>query len=169
MAQVYRVVVSENPKRYPDKTFIDFAPANLGNDNYSTHEIMLRLRQKVYPEVELKTDGLLLYDFGDGNIRFKTEVSEERRLADYDPEILARYQDKIIEAFHKMRAAGKDKTIEVNNYNMAEIIDFYSNADYQTPVSAKEADLREKSKYYLDLEERRRDLLQRRHNRYERD
>lgn len=168
MVQIYRVAVSENQDRYPGKTFVDFAPAKLGDDNYSTHEIMFKLRRKLYPDVELKTDGLLLYDFGDGNVRFKTEVSEERRLEDYDPAILNRYQDKILDAFGKMREAGKDHTLEVNNYNMAEIFDFYSNADYETPVSAKEADLREKSKYYLDLEERRRDLIQRRRNRYER-
>lgn len=163
MARVYRVVVSENQKLYPDQTYIDFAPAAS-----STHEIILKMRQKIYPGLQILTDGLHLYDFGNGNIQFKTETPNDREFVDYPAEILGKYQNQIILAYQRMREANLDQTINVQDYDMAEIFDFYSKAVPEAPISAREADLRNKSKYYQDLEEKRRDLLYRRHKRYER-
>lgn len=167
MPKAYRVMVSENQDLYPGRTFIDFAPAQVGNDNFSTHEVLLQLRQKIYPELEGLTDGLFLLDYGDGDIRFKTENTDNPSLMEYQKNTLNKFRQQILDSFHQMHSAGKDRTLEVNNYNMAEIIDFYSRAQIETPRSAKETILREKSKYYHDLEQRRKDLLASRHEKYE--
>lgn len=167
MPKAYRVVVSENQKLYPNMRFIDFAPASVGNDNYSSHEIILKMRQRIYPEVENLTDGLLLYDLGNKEYRFKMELVGNNRLREYQKNIVARFSKDIIEAYENMRASGREETLKVDNYNMAEIFDFYSHSSPDVPVSAKESDLSEKSKYYLDLDERRKDLLRRRQEKYD--
>lgn len=155
---IYRVVCSENQRLYPGKTFIDFMPAGTNRcENAVIHDSILKMRQMINPEVDSLTTGLLLYDFGDGNISLKYEKAYNYIIRRNQAYIKDKYENMIIERFKDMRAMGKEKTLDVSLSTLAVVYDFYKsdNTNSDSPRSAREAELRRKAEEYRQLQKRR--------------
>lgn len=163
MVKLFRVVISENQERYPGLTFIDLAPSRKGSFEDATHEIMLQLRRQTYPDVQNLSDGLYLYDFGNGKLQLGQEEGSNLPLN----ELREKYEKQIFDEYKKMLDQGKTQTLDTSNYSLASVFDFHSKVIDGTPLSAREADLKRKSKYHHDLEDRRKELLERRRSKYE--
>lgn len=160
---IYRVVCSENQRLYPGKTFIDFMPAGLNrSENSIIHDSILKMRQMIDPEVHSLTSGLFLYDLGGGRVNLHFERAENFQLRRYQDGIKAKYSDMIIDRFREMRAAGKEKTLEVSLSTLAVVYDFYKacNVDDTAPKSAREMELRRQAEEYRQREQRRKELAE---------
>jgi hypothetical protein len=169
-ATIYRVLVSENQKLYPNRVFVDIAPAQVGIDFYSTHAVMLQVRRKYNPDVDALTDGLLMYDFGNNEIRFKMEQVTDKRLKAYQEGIMARYREDILATYRQMKASGATSTLRTDTYSLAEIFqDIFApkkDEEDQYPRSAREEAMREEARRLQDCQRRRQNMLADWHNRY---
>lgn len=161
MADKYRVICTENQRLYPDKTFIDIYPAgSLRPENSLTHDCLLQMRRLINPEVNKLESGIILTDFGNGNIHLQYEAMPTRRLREYQNSLRQTLDGKIIDTFRKMRAKGFDRTLEISFTEMAARFDLYA-ADDETPVSAREDALIKENARQKRLIEKRKELIRR--------
>lgn len=159
---IYRVVCSENQRLYPGKTFIDFMPAGTNRcENAVIHDSILKMRQMINPEVDSLTTGLLLYDFGDGNISLQYEKAYNYVIRRNQAYIKDKYENMIIDRFKDMRAMGKEKTLDVSLSTLAVVYDFYKSDDKNSdsPRSAREMELRRKAEEYRQSQKRKQDAI----------
>lgn len=160
---IYRVVCSENQRLYPGKTFVDFMPAGLNRcENSVIHDSILKMRQMINPEVTSLTSGLFLYDLGGGRTELRFERADNYQVRRYQEDIKAKYSNMIVDRFREMRAAGKEKTLDVSLSTLAIVYDFYKAGDVgdDVPKSAREMELRQKAAEYRQREQRRKELAE---------
>lgn len=150
MFDKYRVVCSENLKLYPDKLFIDIYPAGSSRpENCLNHECILQMRRVVNPDVSSLASGIILTDRGNGDIFLQYEKVTNYRLKQYQEYIRSKVDNKIIETFKKMKALGKNRTLEVSLSSMAVLFDLQKRPD--TPVSAREDALQKEADHQRKL------------------
>ncbi len=160
---IYRVVCSENQRLYPGKTFIDFMPAGTNRcENSVIHDSILKMRQQINPEVRPLTNGLFLYDLGDGRINLHFEKTNNYLVRRDQEQAKAKYSNMIIDRFKEMRANGKEKTLDISLSTLAVVYDFYKaqETDDNCPKSAREMELRQKAEEYRQTQRRRQELAE---------
>src|SRR5574344_587164 len=140
MRNVYRVVCSENKKLYPNKLFIDIYPADMYRpENCFTHDCILKMRQLINPNVSNLEPGILLYDDHETEPLIKFEKTYSRSIQIQQEYMHEKLDNKIIETFKKMRALGKDRTLDVSLVTLGVNYDFFApKNDNTSPISAKE-------------------------------
>lgn len=161
MKEVYRVVCSENQRLYPGQTFVDFMPAGMSRqENCLNHESILKMRRLVNPEVDSLENGLIITDYGNGNLELGYEKAynyQIRRNQDYFKQ---KYEKLIFERYRQMKEAGKEKTIEVSMRDLAVLYDFHQSVDNGAPKSAREAALIEEAQRLKEAEQRKKDSIE---------
>ena len=158
MKDIYRVVCSENQRLYPNQTFVDFMPAGMSRqENCLNHESILQMRRVVNPEVDALEDGLVLIDYGNGNLELGYEKAYNYQIRRNQEYFKQKYEKLIFERFRQMKEAGKEKTIEISMRDMAVQYDFHAMAKIESPQSAREAALVEEAKRLEEQERRRKE------------
>ncbi len=138
MPDKYRVICTENQRAYPGKTFIDIYPAGVMRpENSLTHDCLLQMRRLINPEVEKLESGIILTDFGDGNIHLQYEGTTNKRMREYQKYLRQKLDGQIIDTFKKMRTRGLDRTLEISFTEMAARFDLYA-PEEETQISARE-------------------------------
>lgn len=161
MPDKYRVLCSENQFRYPGKTFVDIYPAGfLRPENSLTHDGLLQMRRLVNPDVEILETGIILTDFGSGNIMLQYEKMPNRRMQQYQTSLRQRLDPLIIKTFREMKQHGQNRTLEVSMASMAVMYDLHSFSEEQ-PRSAREDALIRQNAYQKRLYEKRRLQIER--------
>lgn len=161
MPDKYRVICTENQRAYPGKTFIDIYPAGcLRPENSLTHDCLLQMRRLTNPDVEPLESGIILTDFGNGNIHLQYERMPNRRMQEYQNHLRQRLDGQIIKTFKQMQAQGVNRTLEISFSEMAVRFDLYAHND-ETPISAREDALIKENAYQKRLIEKRKEAARR--------
>ncbi len=159
MSDKYRVICSENQQLYPQKIFVDIYPAgNLRPENSLTHDGLLQMRRLINPNVEKLESGIILTDFGHGNIILQYEKTYNRRMQQYQDFLRQRLDPLIIQTFLSMKQHGKDRTIEVSLSNMAVMYDLHKLSE-DHHLSAREEALIKQNEQIKKTAEKRRQLI----------
>lgn len=161
MTDIYRVVCSENTKLYPGEIFIDIYPAgDWRPENSLAHNGILKMRQIIKPEVYNIEPGILLFDNGDENPILKYEKVTSYSRKRYQEYVHQKVDNKIYERFREMKAAGKNRTIEVSFANWAVLYDLNAAKDDNSPKSAREYSLIEENQHQKRLAQKRQELIE---------
>lgn len=161
MPDKYRVICTENQRRYPGKTFIDIYPAGcMRPENSLTHDCLLQMRRLATPEVDKIESGIILTDFGNGNIHLQYEAMPNRRMREYQQYLRQRLDGQIIDTFKEMKAKGVNRTLEISFCDMATRFDLYAPND-ETPISAREDALIKENAHQKRLIEKRKEAVRR--------
>lgn len=161
MPDKYRVICCENQRAYPGKTFIDIYPAgSLRPENSLTHDCLLQMRRLSNPEVDKLESGIILTDFGNGNIHLQYEAMPNRRMREYQNQLRQRLDKQIIDTFKQMRSKGFDRTLEISFTEMATRFDLYAMED-ETPISARQDALIKENARQKRLIEKHKDAVRR--------
>lgn len=159
MKDIYRVVCSENQRLYPGQTFIDFMPAgHTRQENCLNHESILQMRRMVNPDVDSIENGLLLTDYGNGRLELQYEKAYNYHIRRHQEYVKEKYEPLIFERFRQMRAAGKEKTLEVSLRDLVVLYDFHQSIDDGSPKSAREMALIEEARKRKEIERRKNEM-----------
>lgn len=161
MPDKYRVICSENQNLYPEKIFVDIYPAgSMRPENCLTHDGLLQMRRLINPNVQKLESGIILTDFGHGNILLQYEKMPNRRMQQYQDHLRQKLDPLILDTFRKMKNHNKDRTLEVSMANMAVMYDLHSSSENEQ-LSAREDLLIRQNSYQKHLAEKRRELIER--------
>ncbi len=160
MLDKYRVVCSENQQLYPNRVFIDIYPA----DSDLNHDCLLQLRKIKNPEVSQIVSDIILTDLGNEKVLLQYEdVSDSSFLARQN-ELRKTLDEEIRQTFVQMRRENKDRTIEANITNMAVIYGLAEPIDENTPISAREYELRKILEREKRIHQKKRELAEYKEN-----
>lgn len=161
MIDTYRVVCSENDRLYPGEIFVDIYPAgNSRPENCLTHNGLLAMRRISNPGVSNIEPGILLFDNGQEQPSLKYEKATSYSRRRYQESVHQKIDKKIYETFQKMKAARKNRTLEVSFASMAVLYDLNAAQDNDSPKSAREYSLIEENKYQKRLAQKRQELIE---------
>lgn len=161
MPDKYRVICSENQKLFPGQTFVDIYPAgSMRPENCLTHDGLLQMRRLINPDVQKLESGIILTDFGHGNILLQYEKMPNRRMQQYQDHLRQKLDPLILNTFRKMKNRNKDRTLEVSIANMAVMYDLHASPENEQH-SAREDLLIRQNAYQKRLAEKRRELIER--------
>lgn len=161
MPDKYRVICTESQNLYPGITFIDIYPAgSLRPENSLTHDCLLQMRRLVNPDVDKLESGIILTDFGNGNIHLQYEKMPNRRMQEYQNSLRQRLDGQIINTFKQMRSKGFDRTLDISFRDMAARFDLYA-PENETPVSARQDALIKENARQKKLIEKHKEIVRR--------
>ncbi len=161
MFEQYRVICYKNSNHCPEKIFVDIYPAGLSrHENELTHDCLLQMRRIADPGAERVESGIILTDFGNGNIRLKYEPAANYRIRQYQEYIRPKIDPEIIKTFQDMKRRGKNRTLEVSFKDMAVLFDLHASAE-DSPVSARQDALIKENTRRKQLAEKKKELARR--------